>query len=323
MKRIIRLALLALMLVSLLLSTTACEFSTEAMTGYTRLRDHVLEKADEKGDVALDGSSMGFSSVKLSAPIKKSEDVPSSLVLTAEGVNQGSIVLLTLTMTGSAEKASLAYKIVSAEQKIICAAEATILLTHYTGDELVTFTAVTNIHPASEQAYRESVTSMLNAALKVLDAHITENLDMTTHELGFIVLSEKYMAPVEATEAEEDLGGAFSSARLSMAGLMIIQGMGMIFLVLAVLWIVLLLFKKVFYKESTKPEIKSVPQPAEAPTPVAAPVSVMPATDDGALIAAITAAVSAYIDSDPALKSQFAGGFRVVSFKPTTKTRHR
>ncbi len=322
MKRIIRFALLALMLVSLLLSTTACEFSTEAMTGYTRLRDHVLEKADEKGDVALDGSSMGFSSVKLSAPIKKSEDVPSSLVLTAEGVNQGSIVLLTLTMTNSTEKASLAYKIVSAEQKIICAAEATILLTHYTGDDLVTFTSVTNIHPASEQAYRESVTSMLNAALKVVDMYITENLDMTTHELGFIVLSEKYMAPVDITEAEEDLGGAFSSARLSMAGLMIIQGMGMVFLVLAVLWIVLLLFKKVFYK-STKPENKSVPKPAETPTPVTAPVSVTPATDDGALIAAITAAVSAYIESDPALKSQFAGGFRVVSFKPTAKTRHR
>lgn len=322
MKRIIRFALLALMLVSLLLSTTACEFSTEAMTGYTRLRDHVLEKADEKGDVALDGSSMGFSSVKLSAPIKKSENVPSSLVLTAEGVNQGSTVLLTLTMTNSTEKASLAYKIVSAEQKIICAAEATILLTHYTGDDLVTFTSVTNIHPASEQAYRESVTSTLNAALKVVDMYITENLDMTTHELGFIVLSEKYMAPVDITEAEEDLGGAFSSARLSMAGLMIIQGMGMVFLVLAVLWIVLLIFKKVFYK-STKPENKSVPKPAETPTPVAAPVSVTPATDDGALIAAITAAVSAYIDSDPALKSQFAGGFRVVSFKPTAKTRHR
>lgn len=322
MKRIIRFALLALMLVSLLLSTTACEFSTEAMTGYTRLRDHALEKADEKGEVALDGSAMGFSSVKLSAPIKKSENAPSSLVLTAEGVNQGSTVLLTLTMTNSTEKASLAYKIVSAEQKIICAAEATILLTHYTGDDLVTFTSVTNIHPASEQAYRESVTSMLNAALKVVDMYITENLDMTTHELGFIVLSEKYMAPVEATEAEEDLGGAFSSARLSMAGLMIIQGMGMVFLVLAVLWIVLLIFKKVFYK-STKPENKSVPKPAETPTPVAAPVSVTPATDDGALIAAITAAVSAYIDSDPALKSQFAGGFRVVSFKPTAKTRHR
>ena len=36
----------------------------------------------------------------------------------------------------------------------------------------------------------------------------------------------------------------------------------------------------------------------------------------GMLVAGVlTAAVAAYIDSDPALSSQFAGGFRVVSFK--------
>ena len=34
-----------------------------------------------------------------------------------------------------------------------------------------------------------------------------------------------------------------------------------------------------------------------------------------AALDAITAAVAAYIDSDPALSSRFAGGFRVVSFK--------
>lgn len=323
MKRIISLSLLALMLVGLLLSTTSCELSMEAMTGYTRLRDHVLETANKNGELTLDGSNMGFSSVKLLAPIKKSENLPSSVSLVAEEVNQGSTVLLTLTMTGSPEKATLSYKIVTAEGKTSCAADADVLLTHYTGDDLITFTSVTNIHPASEQAYRESVTSMLNASLKVLDTYITEKLDMTAHELGFIVLSEKYMAPVDVTEVEEDLGGAFSTARLSMAGLMIIQGVGMVFLVLAILWIVLLIFKKVFYKEPAKPESKTAPKATDAPAPVTAPVSVTPVTDDGALIAAITAAVSAYIDSDPSLKSQFAGGFRVVSFKPTTKARNR
>ena len=83
---------------------------------------------------------------------------------------------------------------------------------------------------------------------------------------------------------------------------------GMVFLVLAILWMVLLIFKKVFYKDPNKQE-KKAEAPAEAPAPVAAPA------DDGALVAAITAAVAAYIDSDPALSSQFAGGFRVVSFK--------
>ena len=169
---------------------------------------------------------------------------------------------------------------------------------------------------------------MLNSALKVLDTYTTEKMDMNVHELGFIVLSDKYMAPVEETENEEDLGGAFSPARLSKAGLMILQGMGMVFLVLAILWLVLLIFKKVFYKDPAKEEKKSKPAKTEAPASasapvVEAPVAVAPVMDDGALIAAITAAVSAYIESDPALTSQFAGGFRVVSFKPTTKSRNR
>ena len=46
MKRIISLTLSVLMLFILLLSITSCELSMEAMTGYTRLRDHVIGKAD-------------------------------------------------------------------------------------------------------------------------------------------------------------------------------------------------------------------------------------------------------------------------------------
>ena len=140
-----------------------------------------------------------------------------------------------------------------------------------------------------------------------MDEYTTKNLDMNMHELGFIALSEKYMAPTEVVEAEEDLGGAFSPVRLKKAGLMIIQGLGMVFLVLAVLWLVLLIFKKVFYKDPAATAKK-----AEQPAP-AAPAHA-PASND-ALVAAITAAVAAYIESDPALSSQFAGGFRVVSFK--------
>lgn len=325
MKRIISLTLSVLMLFILLLSITSCELSMEAMTGYTRLRDHVIGKADASGEISLDGTSMGFSSVKLVAPIKKGESKPSSVSIVAEGVNQGNTVRLTLTMNGSPEKAQLSYKIINAEQKVLNAADATVLLTHYTGDETITFTSVTNIHPATEQAYRESVTSMLNSALKVLDTYTTGNLDMNVHELGFMVLSEKYMAPVENVEAEDDLGGAFSSARIGMAGLMIVQGMGMIFLVLAILWMVLAIFKKIFYRPSNKSENKIASKPVETsvPAPVSTPTSVGPAIDDSALVAAITAAVATYIDSDPALAAQFASGFRVVSFKPTNKSRNR
>lgn len=326
MKRIISLTLAALMLVTLLLTATSC--GMESMTGYTRLRDHVTEKADEKGEIALDGSALGFTAVKLSAPIKKGENKPESVELVAEVGNQAKSLCLTLTMTGSAEKAFLSYEIVEADGKTNTSADATVLLTHYTGNDLVEFTSVTNIRPEDEQTYRVALTSMLNSALKVLDTYTTEKMDMNVHELGFIVLSDKYMAPDEEDENEEDLGGAFSPARLSKAGLMILQGMGMVFLVLAILWLVLLIFKKVFYKDPAKEEKKSKPAKTEAPASasapvVEAPVAVAPVVDDGALIAAITAAVSAYIESDPALTSQFAGGFRVVSFKPTTKSRNR
>ena len=309
MKKIISLTLAALMLVTLLLTVTSCEVSMEGTTGYTRLRDHVIDTVGQNNELALDGSAMGFSAVRLVAPIEKSETKVNEVYLVADGGSQNALFRLTLKLTDSTEKAKLTYQVINtAQQKLLYGAEATVLLTHYTGNDLVEFTSVTNIHPEQEQTYREAVTSMLNSALKVLDTYTTEKMDMNVRELGFIALSEKYMAPVESVEAEEDLGGAFSPERLSMAGLMIIQGMGMVFLVLAILWMVLLIFKKVFYKDPAKQEEKEE-APAQAPAPVAAPA------DDGALVAAITAAVAAYIDSDPALSSQFAGGFRVVSFK--------
>ena len=309
MKKIISLTLAALMLVTLLLTVTSCEVSMEGTTGYTRLRDHVIDTVGQNNELALDGSAMGFSAVRLVAPIKKSETKVNEVYLVADGGNQNALFRLTLKLTDSTEKAQLTYQVINiAQQKLLYGAEATVLLTHYTGNDLVEFTSVTNIHPEDEQTYRVALTSMLNSALKVLDTYTTEKMDMSLRELGFIALSEKYMAPVESVEAEEDLGGAFSPARLSMAGLMIVQGVGMVFLVLAILWMVLLIFKKVFYKDPAKQE-KKEEATAEAPAPVAAPA------DDGALVAAITAAVAAYIDSDPALSSQFAGGFRVVSFK--------
>ena len=327
MKKIISLTLAALMLVTVLLLATSC--GMESITGYTRLRDHVIDTVGQNNELVLDGSAMGFSAVRLVAPIEKSETKVNEVYLVADGGSQNALFRLTLKLTDSTEKAQLTYQVINiAQQKLLYGAEATVLLTHYTGNDLVEFTSVTNIHPEDEQTYRAALTSMLNSALKVLDTYTTEKMDMDLHELGFIALSAKYMAPTESAEAEEDLGGAFSPARLSKAGLMIIQGMGMVFLVLAILWMVLLIFKKVFYKDPAKEEKKSKPAKTEAPASasapvVEAPVAVAPVVDDGALIAAITAAVSAYIESDPALTSQFAGGFRVVSFKPTTKSRNR
>ena len=316
MKRIISLTLVALMLATLLLTATSC--SMEGITGYTRLRDHVIAQVGVNGTLAMDGSSFGFTSAAITAPIKKGEDTPSAVYVTVQGADQTNPVVLNLKLDGSTEKAALTYRVYSATTgEILISADSTILLTHYTGNEPVEFTAVENIDPVNEHAHRESVTSTLNSLLIILDTYTTENLNMDLHDLGFIVLSEKYMATVEGTEAEveEDLGGALSPARLQKAGLMIIQGMGMVFLVLAVLWLVLLIFKKVFYKEGGKPAKAPKAEAPVAPVAPAVPaVPVAPATDDGQLIAAITAAVAAYIESDPALSSQFASGFRVVSF---------
>ena len=221
----------------------------------------------------------------------------------------GIVFQVRLNMTGSPEKAELVYEVLNASTaQQISMGTATVLLTHYTGEDYITFNEVKGMDVTSELTHRNQARVLLNSLLLALDTYTTESLDMDVHELGFIALSAKYMAPTESAEAEEDLGGAFSPARLSMAGLMIIQGMGMVFLVLAILWIVLMIFKKVFYKEP-KATTKKVEEPAPA-----APVAAAPANDD-ALVAAITAAVAAYIDSDPALSSQFAGGFRVVSFK--------
>ena len=117
--------------------------------------------------------------------------------------------------------------------------------------------------------------------------------------------------PVEET-------GLFSPERWVYAGEMLVLGMGMVFLVLAILWGILAIFAKTM-GGAEKPAKKEKPAKVEtkhtpAPAPTAAPAPAVAASDD-AIVAAITAAIAMTIDSDPALSSQFAGGFRVVSFR--------
>ena len=307
MKKIISLSLAALMLVTVLLLATSC--GMESMTGYTRLRDHIKAVGGDEPFVQLDAAKVGINSAAVTVITTEEGEQYVRLIGYAVNTASGKVFQVRLNMTGSPEKAELVYEVLNASTaQQISMGTATVLLTHYTGEDYITFNEVKGMDVTSELTHRNQARVLLNSLLLALDTYTTESLDMDVHELGFIALSAKYMAPTESAEAEEDLGGAFSPARLSMAGLMIIQGMGMVFLVLAILWIVLMIFKKVFYKEP-KTTTKKVEEPAPA-----APVAAAPANDD-ALVAAITAAVAAYIDSDPALSSQFAGGFRVVSFK--------
>ena len=304
MKKIISLSLAVLMLVILLLTASSC--GMEGVTGYTRLRDHIKANGGDQFVIALDAAAVSINSANV-AVIEDDEGNEQIILLGyAISTSNGVVYQATLYMTGSTEKARLVYEVLNiSTAEVISSAEINVLLTHYTGNELVTLDSVSNILPGNEQPHRQNATALLNTLLLALDNYTTENLDLNARDLGFIALSEKFMAPVEQADAEEDMGGFLSSQRLSMAILTIVQGMGMVFLVLAVLWLVLLIFKKVFYKDPVNEKKTVEPAPA---------VPAAPAGDD-ALVAAITAAVAAYIDSDPALSSQFKGGFRVVSFK--------
>ena len=126
-----------------------------------------------------------------------------------------------------------------------------------------------------------------------------------------VAASESETAEV-VVETEEDLGSILSPARISYAIRMTVLGMGMVFAVLALLWLVLVIFKNALAEKPAKAKVEEASEPAPAPAPAVTPA---PAGDDPAIIAAITAAIAATIDSDPALSQQFAGGFRVVSFK--------
>ena len=106
---------------------------------------------------------------------------------------------------------------------------------------------------------------------------------------------------------------AFSADAWAKAAEVTVLGMGMIFAVLAILWLVLAVFKNIFAKDTAKGQ---KPEKKE-PTPVAEPepIAVTPQTDDGELVAVISAAIAAYRASEEGVTGEAVNGFRVVSFK--------
>ena len=96
--------------------------------------------------------------------------------------------------------------------------------------------------------------------------------------------------------------------RASEAGTVALLGMATIFAVLAILWGAIELFHLCVFlagKGKNKKQTKAVPAPVAAPEePVAAPV------DDGAVVAAITAAIT-----QARAEEGNTTGFRVVSFR--------
>ncbi len=124
-----------------------------------------------------------------------------------------------------------------------------------------------------------------------------------------------------------DLGGSMDLStpigeRISVGIEVSLLGMLVIFAVLGLIFAILCLFRVVFYDipnrkkqdESTAyqpapaPALKPAPKPKAKPEPT--PVVSAPAADDS-LIAAITAAVAAYMQAE----GRAPGSFRVVSFR--------
>lgn len=106
----------------------------------------------------------------------------------------------------------------------------------------------------------------------------------------------------------------FSKDAWVYAGQMTLLGMLMVFAVLAILWMVLSIFKLLFAgkapKEKKAERTEIVRNTAE---PIGTPIAVH-ASNDEALIAVITAAVAAYM-SEESGREVLPSGLRVVSFR--------
>lgn len=97
--------------------------------------------------------------------------------------------------------------------------------------------------------------------------------------------------------------------RISYAGTVTLLGMLVIFSVLSIVWLAIVLMRAVLSRFEKEPAKKDLPAPSapvsEAPSAVNQPV-----TDDGAILAAITAAIAVVWESEHPNT-----GFRVVSYR--------
>lgn len=112
--------------------------------------------------------------------------------------------------------------------------------------------------------------------------------------------------------------GMSLSEKLAECGKMIAIGMGCVFGVIFIIWLMLTLFRFVIYdipnmKKKKAKAVESAEAPAPAPAPTAAPARVASSDNDAVLVAVITAAIEAYRASEGGDASSLP--FRVVSFK--------
>ncbi len=125
--------------------------------------------------------------------------------------------------------------------------------------------------------------------------------EFITKKVGDEIVSEQLTTTMEMSD------------RIGYAIQRSIIGMIIVFGVLAIIWLVLSLFKVVFYKDPNKKNKKEEKEVSETVQNVPTAPAAAPIIDNGATIAAIIAAISALRNEEGV-----TGGFRVVSFKRGT-----
>ena len=113
------------------------------------------------------------------------------------------------------------------------------------------------------------------------------------------------------------------SERLSIGFQTAVIGLLMVFSILMILWGVLALFRVFFYELPKKRRGHAAPDPVKPELVTPAPAQIERQApeaageeDDSEIVAAITAAVAAYLEAESAENSDIpATGFRVVSFR--------
>ncbi len=138
---------------------------------------------------------------------------------------------------------------------------------------------------------------------------------MWNHTLYMVGTALSAVADTTAEVTAEETQLAFGE-RVSLFGEVSLLGMVTVFLVLSVLWGLVALIGHFFDRYQKKKNAASLQAASDAaPTADAETAAARTASSDGALVAAITAAIACYIAQDDALREEYDGGFRVVSFR--------
>jgi hypothetical protein len=150
MKKIFRFSLAALLLVALLLSAVSCEFGMENITGYTLLRDHIIDEVGYDQNLNLNDYATVCVATLDGGDFEIRAAIGAMFDLNGDGAGDLPVRIF-LTMDGSVEKAHLRCEVLDpTTAAIISSGDTDILLTHYTGNESITFETVNNISISGE-----------------------------------------------------------------------------------------------------------------------------------------------------------------------------